>query len=269
MIPWMKTRDCITSTAVLVVLMTLMLSPLTSLAQDPNNEKNITEQTLSIIPVEHTATWAIEWWLPRHEAKLNEIKQRNHDIDLVFLGDSITHNWESKGAQFWSKYYSHRKALNLGFGGDRTEHVLWRLQNGELDGLNPKLVVLMIGTNNTGHRQDPAEATALGIETILAELKQRLPHSKILLLAIFPRGAQHDDPLRQLNDEINAKIRYFADNKNIFWLNMNHVFLQEDLSLSTEVMEDLLHPESPQYEIWAQTIEPYIARFVDTPRYTQ
>ena len=97
----------------------------------------------------------------------------------------------------WTKYYADRNALNLGFSGDRTENVLWRLQNGEIDGIAPKLAVIMIGTNNTGHRSDPPEQIAAGVQAILSELQQRLPDTKVLLLAIFPRGADKDDPMRR------------------------------------------------------------------------
>nr|WP_241664485.1 platelet-activating factor acetylhydrolase IB subunit [Ningiella ruwaisensis] len=233
-------------------------------AESASSLNSINSETpLSIRPSVHTAEWAVDWWLDRHKQKLQEVKDREQDIDLVFLGDSITHNWESKGKAFWQDFYKHRKALNLGFGGDRTEHLLWRLQNGAVDGISPKLVVLMIGTNNTGHRQDAAAETALGVKTILHELKTRLPDSKILLLAIFPRAESPEDELRKLNEAVNAQIRSFADNRQVFWLNINHLFVDESGMLSKDVMNDFLHPESPQYKIWAEALEPYIVRFVD------
>jgi beta-glucosidase len=234
-------------------------------AESSTSQQAVNPQALAIQASVHTAPWAVEWWLPRHQAKLNEIKQRQYNIDLVFLGDSITHNWESKGAAYWQDFYTERNALNLGFGGDRTEHVLWRLQNGAVENLAPKLVVLMIGTNNTGHRQDPAEETALGVRHILDELQERLPNSKILLLAILPRSAHSDSPLRVLNQEVNQLIKSYADNRSIFWLDMNYLFLDENGELSTDVMADLLHPESEQYLVWARAIEPYVERFVDSP----
>jgi len=221
------------------------------------------DKPLSIIPVEHTASWALEWWLPRHQQKLNELKDRNYDIDLVFLGDSITHYWESRGEGFWQEYYAHRKALNLGFAGDRTEHVLWRLQNKALDGVNAKLVVLLIGTNNTGHRQDPPEHTAMGIKAILTHLHNTMPEAKVLLLAIFPRGQLPDNPLRKINEDINKKISSFADDKRVFFLNINQLFLDENGAIPVSVMRDMLHPESAQYEIWAKAIEPYVQKYVD------
>lgn len=86
-----------------------------------------------------------DWWMPRHQAVLDRVSQGN--VDLLMIGDSITHGWENSGKAVWDQYYAPRNAANLGFGGDRTEHVLWRLQNGEVDNIDPKLAVLMIGTN--------------------------------------------------------------------------------------------------------------------------
>lgn len=157
-----------------------------------------------------------EWWLPRHQQKLLE-KSAMGQVDLVFLGDSITQAWEDLGQPVWQQYYGHRKALNLGFNGDRTEHVLWRLEQGELDGIQPKVVVLLIGTNNTGHRQDPAEQTAQGIERIVGVLKEKLPHTKILLLGILPRSAKPSQRLRLINEDINRLIKPFADNQQVFF----------------------------------------------------
>ena len=123
------------------------------------------------------------------------------------IGDSITHGWEGRGKKVWQQYYAKRNAFNIGYSGDRTEHVIWRLQHGEIDAISPQLAVVMIGTNNTGHRQDPPQETAAGIKHILAELKQRKPKMKVLLLAIFPRGATADDKLRKINVSINEHIK--------------------------------------------------------------
>jgi beta-glucosidase len=218
-------------------------------------------EPLSIQAQTLKAEWAIKWWMPRHEAKLLE-KSQMEKVDLVFLGDSITHAWEDKGQQVWLQHYAKRNALNLGFSGDRTENVLWRLQNGEVLGIDPKLLVLMIGTNNTGHRQDHPEETALGIKHILELLKSQLPNTKVLLLAIFPRGATNDDPLRKINDEINAIIKDFDDGKDVHYLNINHLFVDENGNLSQSVMQDLLHPNQEQYTVWADAMEPEIKRLM-------
>lgn len=212
---------------------------------------------LSIQPRAQADTWAVEWWMPRHEDKLIE-KNQMKKVDLVFLGDSITHAWEDKGKQVWEKKYAKRNALNLGFSGDRTENVLWRLQNGEVSDIDPKLLVLMIGTNNTGHRQDKPEETALGIKHILELLKSQLPNTKVLLLAIFPRGASVDDPLRKINDDINDIIKGYGDGKRVHYLDINHLFLDGNGNLSQSVMQDLLHPNKDQYKVWAEAMEPKI-----------
>jgi arylsulfatase A-like enzyme/lysophospholipase L1-like esterase len=203
------------------------------------------------------------WWKPRHENKVKLAKQGGHD--LVFIGDSITQGWEGKGKATWDKYYGNRKALNLGFSGDRTEHVLWRLMNGELENVDPKLFVLMIGTNNTGHRQDSPEQTADGIKLILELLQDRKPNAKILLLSIFPRAPKPEDGLRQLNDQINSRIKTFADGERIQWLDVSDAFLDDKNELAKEVMPDFLHPNDTGYDIWAKVMEERIAKLTGTP----
>ena len=141
--------------------------------------------------------------MPRHEEKLTQLAALEK-VDLLMIGDSITHSWENTGKQTWQQYYGKRKALNLGFSGDRTEHVLWRLDHGELDGCKPKVVVLMIGTNNTGHRKDPPQAIAAGVKKILERIEAKSPQTKVLLLAIFPRAADKNDPQRMNNDKTNT-----------------------------------------------------------------
>jgi N-acetylglucosamine-6-sulfatase len=149
------------------------------------------------------------WWKDRHQAKKKEIARGGHE--LVFLGDSITQGWEGAGKEAWAKSFGSRKAINLGFSGDRTEHVLWRLFNGGFAGAKPKVLVLMIGTNNTGHnRQDPAE-TAAGIESITGIIRDRTPDTNILLVGVLPRGDGPEDPLRKINDELNRKLLGLAD----------------------------------------------------------
>jgi len=107
-------------------------------------------------------------------------------VELAFIGDSITQGWEGNGKQVWEKFYANRKPINFGFGGDRTEHVIWRLTHGHLNKIRPKVAVLMIGTNNTGHlMQEPAEVAA-GIKKIVGILQQRSPDTKLLLLGVFP-----------------------------------------------------------------------------------
>lgn len=203
------------------------------------------------------------WWKERHAAKKKLATAGGHD--LVFIGDSITQGWEGHGKAVWEKHYAHRNALNLGYSGDRTEHVLWRLMNGELENVDPKLFVLMIGTNNTGHRQDPPEKTADGIKLILELLRDRKPGAEILLLSVFPRDEKPDGKLRKLNDAINARIKGFADGEKIHWLDPGPSFLTGDGTLPKDIMPDFLHPQGAGYRIWAEAMEGHISRLTGTP----
>ena len=209
---------------------------------------------LSIIPTKRTE----DWWLARHKQKLTALKAIDQPIDMLFLGDSITHAWEVEGESAWQRYFAHHSVVNLGFAGDRTEHLLWRIRNGEVAQLSTKWIVLLIGTNNAGHRLDPPEDIAAGIQTILEELRLLLPASKILLMAIFPRSRNTNKPMRQRVDVSNALIKTFTDGKQIHWLDINSQFLTADGVLLESVMPDLLHPNATQYHKWGNAILSYI-----------
>jgi beta-glucosidase len=222
-------------------------------------------RTISVTPSPLNESWSLEWWMPRHEEKLAEIARRKsagEKTDLVFIGDSITHHWEKEQPELFKTFYGRYNALDLGYGGDRTENVLWRLQHGEIDGIAPKVAVLMIGTNNTGFRQEAPELIYAGIKRDIAEIRKRLPKTKILLLAIFPRGEKPDDTLRVLNEKVNAMLPKLADNKHVFFLNMNKAFLSEDGTLSKDIMPDLLHPNAEGYKIWQREMQPELDRLV-------
>ncbi len=209
---------------------------------------------ISVRPEVQNADWAVSWWMPRHEEKLKE-KSKLKDCRLVWIGDSITHGWEGDGKDIWNDRYAKYDALNLGFSGDRTEHVLWRLQHGAVESLHPKLIVIMIGTNNAGHRQEPSEETAAGVKAIVEDLRQRLPDAKILLLGVFPRGDTNEDPMRQLNIKTNEIISKLADGEKIVFLDIGAKFLDADGNLPAEIMPDKLHPNRKGYEVWAQAID--------------
>lgn len=187
----------------------------------------------------------------RHPGFLADIKKMNGDIDLVFVGDSITDGWRGGGKAEWQKHFAPLKALNLGIGGDRTQHVLWRLQNGELDGYQAKLFVIMIGTNNGG---DSAEAVANGIQAIVKEIQTRQAKARILLLGIFPRG-EKENRHRTKNEQTNAIIAKLDDGKNLRYLDIGAKFLAEDkVTLPKDIMPDFLHPNKKGYQIWAEAI---------------
>ena len=207
-----------------------------------------------IIPTERREVW----WLQRHQQKLAERETLKKNLELMFLGDSITHAWEVEGSEHWQQHFAHRKAFNLGFAGDRTEHLLWRIQNGEINNLSPKWVVLLIGTNNAGHRHDSPQEIAAGIKAILVELKQRLPNSKILLMAIFPRSRNTAKPMRKRVDSANMLMKAYSDEKQVLWLDINHHFLTDEGILLESIMPDLLHPNAAQYDVWANSILAFI-----------
>ncbi len=217
-------------------------------------------KTVAVTPSMLNEFWARDWWEPRHKEKLQRIQQGN--VDLLMIGDSITQGWENEGKTVWQQYYADRNAVNLGYGGDRTENVLWRLQHGEVDGINPKVAVLMIGTNNTGHRLAQPQYTATGIKTVLQELRTRLPETRILLLGIFPREEKPDAEMRQINNRINDIIKTYADNQHIFYLNINDHFLADDGTLSRSVMPDLLHLNESSYATWAEAMEPTLVKLL-------
>jgi lysophospholipase L1-like esterase len=186
----------------------------------------------------------------RHEEFLKVAKAGG--IDLLFVGDSITDGWRGGGKAIWDKVFAPLKAANFGIGGDRTEHVIWRLRNGELEGFSPKVAVVMIGTNNG----DPAPDVALGIKTILNDIHDRHPRCKVLLLGIFPRS-EKPDGARQKNDEVNkliAKFATFADTRRVAYLDIGAKFLAADGTLPKDVMPDFLHPNEKGYQIWADAI---------------
>lgn len=191
-------------------------------------------------------------WMKRHNSFNERVKQGH--VDLIFIGDSITQGWEGAGKDAWQKAYGKRNAVNLGIGGDRTQHVLWRLDNGNLEGIKPKLAVLMIGTNNSNGRDHTAEEIADGIQAIVAKLRAKLPETKVLMLAIFPRG-----PMPNAQREKNAKASQLAsrvaDGKTVHYLDIGPKFLTADGTLEKEIMPDYLHLSPQGYEIWATAID--------------
>lgn len=222
-------------------------------------------RTESVTPDTLNHSWSLASWLPRHEKKLEEnrkLRAAGKNPQLVFIGDSITEGWEKSGQPVWQRYYAKYDAVNLGFGGDRTENVLWRLRHGEVDGLAPKAAVLMIGTNNTGDRNDEPKATAAGVKAIIDELRSRLPQTRILLLAVFPREEQPTGFLRRLNERVNAVISGYADGRHVFFANINASLLNADGTLSRDIMPDMLHPQEKGYEIWARSMDPILQKLL-------
>jgi beta-glucosidase len=197
-------------------------------------------------------------FLKLHEAINKRVGEGN--VDLIFVGDSITARWAGEGKDVWNKYYAKRNAANLGIGGDKTQHVLWRLEHGNVDGISPKLAVVMIGTNNS--KNDTAEDIAAGIKAIVEKLEEKLPHTKVLLLAIFPRNEKPGAPQRETNAKASKLASSLADDKKVFYLDIGDRFLAADGTLSRDIMPDSLHPNAKGYEIWAEAIEPTVAKLM-------
>jgi beta-glucosidase len=231
----------------LAALATLILVPAVRLfAEDKPND--------AVVPVPRDGGW-----MTRHNSFNERVKKGN--VDLVLIGDSITQGWEGGGKKVWEEFYAKRNAVNLGIGGDRTQHVLWRLDNGNIEGIKPKAAVLMIGTNNSG--ANTSEQIAAGVKAIVEKLRTKLPETKILVLAIFPRGPNNDDPRRKVNQGANEIIAKLADDKNVFYLDIGPKFLAEDGStLSKEIMQDLLHLNEKSYRIWAEATEPTLKKLL-------
>jgi len=215
-----------------------------------------TEQCAAATPVENPWTKRLPagWWQKRHEEILSAPGRK--EAQIVFIGDSITDGWDSEGGglKIWEKEYVPMKVLNLGIVCDSTQHVLWRLDHGEIDGL-PKLkvAVVMIGVNNKGINRHKAEDVAAGIEAICQRLKQKVPHAKILLLGVFPRFFGNDN-----NDDVNGIISKLDDGKQIFYLNINDALLKTEGAIADRVG----HVTAQGYEVWAEAIRPTLTKLM-------
>jgi lysophospholipase L1-like esterase len=206
-------------------------------------------------------------WEKRHETFVGIAKRGN--VDLLFLGDSITDAWggEGHGTNGGHKIFTSKfvpmKAANFGIGGDRTQHVIWRLQNGELDGIKPKVVQLMIGTNNSNGSDNTAEEIADGVKGIIDEIKKKSPSTKVLLLAVFPRNTGKDDAAKKIQkdkiDKVNSIISKLDDGgKSVKFLDIGSKFKDASGALPKELMPDQLHLSEKGYEIWANAVESVI-----------
>jgi lysophospholipase L1-like esterase len=204
-----------------------------------------------------------------HKSFLARSKQ---PMDLLFLGDSITEGW-NKAPHVFDRYYGLLRPANFGIGGDQTHHVIWRIENGELDGVKPKVVVLMLGTNNTGTHT--ADEIAAADKKIVELIRAKAPAAKVLVLAVFPRGARKDNAgniteqakadaakRQAVIDGVNAQLAKLDDGKNVFFLDINHVFLGQDGKIPFAIMPDQLHPNAAGYQLWADAMQPKLAQLL-------
>lgn len=197
------------------------------------------------------------WQVAQNNANAEKIGSA---AQVIFDGDSITYGWKIKGKTVWDERYSKYNAVDFGISGDRTQHVLWRLFQGQGKTLSPKLVVLMIGTNNI--YDDTAEQIAEGVKEIIKTYRDRFPDAVILLQAIFPRGEEPASSVREKIKETNRIISTFGDGKKVVYVDFGNKFLEADGRMSPEIMPDFLHPSEKGYIIWANAIQPYIDTYL-------
>jgi lysophospholipase L1-like esterase len=197
---------------------------------------------------------SVATWNGKHEAFLKRAKEG--EIDLLFVGDSITEGWGNNAV--WQKAYGPLNAANFGIGGDTTENVLWRLENGELDGIAPKVTVLLIGTNNFGLEGHAPDAVAKGVTAVVQALHKKLPATKILLLAIFPRDEKANTETRKKIKTVNDQIAKLDNRKTVRFLDIGPKLSNPDGSLSKEIMPDFLHLSEKGYQIWADAMGPLL-----------
>jgi len=209
----------------------------------------------------NTATFPVPRieWVARVKSNNENAAKNAGAIQLVFDGDSITDGWQGAGKGIWAERYGKLGAFDFGISGDRTEHVLWRLSQGQLDGLHPKLIAIMIGTNNI--HSNTAEQIADGVKAVVNDYHQRCPDATILLQAIFPRGHLATDPARAKIRETNKILAGLADGKKVIFLDFGDKFLETDGTMSPDVMPDFLHPNAKGYQIWADAIQPVIDQY--------
>ena len=177
-------------------------------------------------------------------------------IQLVFLGDSITDAFPGRGKAVWAEHYAPLNAVSFGVSGERTDDTLGHIAGGVLDGLSPKAVVIMIGTNNIGHfQEEKPEWVAAGVKKIIAEVRTKLPSSKVLLLGVFPRDKK-GSRLRLAVEGINVIISKYDDGKTVRYLDISAKFLDEAGEIPKDIMPDGLHPNEGGYKIWAEAMKP-------------
>jgi beta-glucosidase len=199
---------------------------------------------------------SLETWKQRHQAILDLSAERKKQAEVVIVGDSIVEGWDNV---VWEEFYAPQHALRMGIGGDRTQQVLWRIDHGELDGLKPRVLVLLIGTNNIGADGATPETIAKGIGKIVDKVKRKLPETKVLLVGVLPREERADAPIRREVRAINALIADLDDGARVRFVDIGAKFLEPGGSVSREVLRDFLHPTAKGYRIFAEAIAPTLA----------
>ncbi len=212
-------------------------------------------------------------WQDRHKAEL--VYGATHHANLIFVGDSITHFWGgepaanlSRGQLCWDYYYGDRKAINLGFGWDRTQQVLWRFDHGELKGQDPKAAVVLIGTNNltpSVDRSNSNQEIIAGIHAVVEDLHQHCPHTHIILMGLLPRGEDPNDILRVRIQEINKKLSAYAAGWGVSYIDCGPLLLAPSGAFIAGTTVDYLHPTEEGYQLIANALEPLISKRLGVP----
>jgi lysophospholipase L1-like esterase len=242
-------------------------------AQQSKPDTTALHVNTAIIPVPKLEEDSYNWW-DRH-AEVLAIKD-SIKPEILLIGDSITHFWGGSpqrryangelrapnGPESWNKLFGRHRVLNIGFGWDRTQNVLWRLDHGEIDGINPRLVVINIGTNNTSltsaARRNTASEIVDGIMAIQARVRTKIPNAKIVVMALFPRESDPGNPRRVLINQVNGQLKVLADHQNISLINIGPEMLNPDGTFLPGMMLDFTHPTDRGYQVWADALKPFV-----------
>jgi lysophospholipase L1-like esterase len=249
--------------SLIVALSVLLFSLQLSLSAQTNNAAVTTPNALAVIPT-NTAIIPVPRTgnvVARQSLVLQRAKDAPGNYDIEFIGDSIMEGWEGQGINVWHEFYGKRKAINFGVGGDRTQHVLWRFEQGHLDGIKAKVAVVMIGTNNSGNNGNSEGDILAGVTAIVQQIRERQPDTKILLLGIFPRGETFSAQRGKIL-QVNQALARLDDGTHIFYLDIGPQFIENDGSISKKIMPDYLHPNDAGYRIWANAMEPKLEQLL-------
>lgn len=221
-------------------------------ADDPSPELNT-----AIVPTKHEG---------RAFERFNTINRRisnlQGDLGILLVGDSITERWETTGSEVWNQYFEQLNTLNIGISGDRTQHVLWRLKNGNIDSISPKITVLLIGTNNITSERNSAQETLAGINKVVEQLLDGLPGTTLILYGIFPRGTEFNEMRGEIT-QINQALKNWEQHDRVGFIDIGHLFLDNDGNIPNEIMPDALHLSKQGYKIWAESMAPIINEILD------
>jgi lysophospholipase L1-like esterase len=220
----------------------------------------------ALVPVPKLEEDCYDWW-ERHEQVLKLKDAVNPEI--VLIGDSLTHFWGGEpqsaianGPKAWEDLFSRYRVLNLGFGWDRTQNVLWRLEHGELSGLSPKMVIVNIGTNNTSEtvnaRSNTPDELKEAIREIFARIRIAAPQANLVLMAVFPCEEKPEHPRRKLIAAINERYAAFAAEEDITFVDIGPKLLQPDGTLTRETAPDFCHLTEQGYQVWTHALRPLL-----------